>query len=475
MQHFPIFLAVAGRRIVVAGGGETALAKLRLLMKTEGHLTVIAQSPSPEIERLAAEGRLRLIRRAFDHGDALCAALFYAAHDDPAEDARTAALARADGALVNIVDNLADSAFITPAIVDRDPVVVAIGTEGAAPVLARAIKTDLEDRLPSTLGLLARIGKGFRALAEALPHGRARRDFWADYYFRAGPAAVERHGAEAVQPALARLLDRHLAEEEQAGHVDFVGAGPGDPELLTLKARKALDQADVVIHDRLVTPGILELVRREALLIDAGKEGYGTSADQDDINDMILDHARQGLHVVRLKAGDPTVFGRLDEEIAACDAAGIPWRIVPGITAASAAVAQIGQSLTRRERNSSVRLITGHDMKGFAEHDWKALARPGEVAAVYMGKKTARFIQGRLLMHGADPATPVTVVENASRPDSRVLATTLADLEPALSQADLTGPALTFIGLAPREGMEIAPTQYRRDTDVIPHLPGARS
>ncbi len=474
MQHFPIFLAVAGRRIVVAGGGETALAKLRLLMKTEAHLTVISPAPSSEIERLAADRRLHLIRRRFDHGDALCAVLAYAAHDDDAaEDARVARVARADGALVNIVDNLDDSAFITPAIVDRDPVVVAIGTEGAAPVLARAIKTDLEDRLPPTLGLLARIGKGFRALAEALPHGRARRDFWADYYFRDGPAAVERHGAEAVQPALARLLSKHLAEGEKAGHVDFVGAGPGDPELLTLKARKALDQADVVIHDRLVTPGILELARREALLIDAGKEGYGTSADQDDINDMILDHARQGLPVVRLKAGDPTVFGRLEEEIAACDAAGIPWRIIPGITAASAAVAQIGQSLTRRERNSNVRLITGHDMKGFAEHDWKALARPGEVAAVYMGKKTARFIQGRLLMHGADPATPVTVVENASRPDSRVLATTLGDLEPALSQADLTGPALTLIGLAPRHGAEIAPTQYRRDTDVIPHLPGA--
>ncbi len=474
MQHFPIFLAVAGRRIVVAGGGETALAKLRLLMKTEAHLTVVAPAPSPEIERLAAERRLHLIRRRFDHGDALCAVLAYAAHDDDAaEDARVALLARADGALVNIVDNLADSAFITPAVVDRDPVIVAIGTEGAAPVLARAIKTDLEERLPPTLGLLARIVKGFRALAERLPHGRARRDFWADYYFQAGPAAVDRHGPEAVQPALARLLDRHLAEEEKTGQVDFVGAGPGDPDLLTLKARKALDQADVVIHDRLVTPAILELARREAILIDAGKEGYGTSTDQDDINDMILHHARRGLHVVRLKAGDPTVFGRLDEEVAACDAAGITWRIVPGITAASAAVAQIGQSLTRRDRNSAVRLITGHDMKGFAEHDWKALARPGEVAAVYMGKKTARFIQGRLLMHGADPATPVTVVENASRPDSRVLATTLADLEPALSQADLTGPALTFIGLAPRHGAEIAPTQYRRDTDAIPHQSGA--
>jgi uroporphyrin-III C-methyltransferase/precorrin-2 dehydrogenase/sirohydrochlorin ferrochelatase len=468
MQHFPVFLAVAGRRIVVSGGGETALAKLRLLMKTEAHLTVFAPSPAPEVERLAAESRLRLVRRPMDHGDALCAALFYAANDDAIEDARVAALARADGALVNIVDNLADSAFITPAIVDRDPVIVAIGTEGAAPVLARAIKTDLEERLPATLGLLARIGKGFRALAEKLPHGRARRDFWADYYFATGPKVVEQHGAEAVHPALSRLLDRHLARDAAQGHVDFVGAGPGDPDLLTLKARKALDKADVVIHDRLVTPQILELARREAILIDAGKEGFGTFAAQDDINAMIVDHAAQGLHVVRLKSGDPTVYGRLDEEIAACDAAHVSWRIIPGITAASAAVAQIGQSLTKRDRNSSVRFLTGHDTRGFAEHDWKALARPGEVAAIYMGKKTARFIQGRLLMHGADPATPVTVVENASRPDTRILSTTLAQLEPTLTKANLTGPALTFLGLAPREALQRAPFSDRPDTDAIP-------
>jgi uroporphyrin-III C-methyltransferase / precorrin-2 dehydrogenase / sirohydrochlorin ferrochelatase len=469
MQHFPIFLAVAGRRIVVSGGGETALAKLRLLLKTEGHITVFTPDPAPDVERLAAENRLRLVRRPLDHGDALCAALFYAANDDAAEDARAAALARADGALVNIVDNLTDSAFITPAIVDRDPVIVAIGTEGAAPVLARAIKTDLEERLPVTLGLLARIGKGFRALAEKLPHGRARRDFWADYYFTTGPKAVDTHGADAVQPALHNLLDRHLARDAAQGHVDFVGAGPGDPDLLTLKARKALDAADVVIHDRLVTPAILELARREAILIDAGKEGFGTSTAQDDINDMIVDHAARGLHVVRLKSGDPTVFGRLDEEIEACDAARIAWRIIPGITAASAAVAQIGQSLTRRDRNSSVRYLTGHDMKGFAEHDWKALARPGEVAAIYMGKKTARFIQGRLLMHGADPATPVTVIENASRPDTRVLATTLAELEPALTEANLTGPALTFLGLAPRAALA-AVAQDCPDTDAIPTI-----
>jgi uroporphyrin-III C-methyltransferase / precorrin-2 dehydrogenase / sirohydrochlorin ferrochelatase len=455
MQHFPVFIAVAGRRIVVSGGGETALAKLRLLLKTEAHLTVFAAAPEADVERLAAVGRIRLVRRALDHGDALCAVIFYAANDDDAEDQRVAKLARTDGALVNIVDNLQDSAFITPAIVDRDPVVVAIGTEGAAPVLARAIKADLEERLPTTLGLLARIGKAFRHTAEALPMGRKRRDFWADYYFASGPKVVEQHGVEAVQPALDRLLTRHLQAEAKQGHVDLVGAGPGDPDLLTLKARKALDQADVVIYDRLVTPAILELARREALMIDAGKEGFGTSTAQDDINAMIVEHALRGAHVVRLKSGDPTVFGRLDEEIEACEEAGVTWRIIPGITAASSAVASIGQSLTKRDRNSSVRFLTGHDMKGFAEHDWKALARTGEVAAIYMGKKTARFIQGRLLMHGADPATPVTVIENASRPEQRVLSTTLSQLEPTLTDANLTGPALTFYGLAPRHALAL--------------------
>ena len=450
MQHFPIFLAVAGRQIVVSGGGETALAKLRLLMKTEAHLIVFAATPEADVERLAAIGKIRLFRRALAPSDALGAVLFYAANDDAAEDQRVAALARADGALVNIVDNLADSAFITPAIVDRDPVVIAIGTEGASPVLARAIKAELEERLPVQLGLLARIGKAFRHAADALPMGRKRREFWADYYINSGPQALEIAGETGAAAALQTLLDQHLSAAPKRGHVDLVGAGPGDPELLTLKARKALDAADVVIYDRLVTPQILELARREALLIDAGKEGFGTAMAQDDINALLVGHAQKGALVVRLKSGDPTVFGRLDEEIAALDQAGISYRIIPGITAASAAVASIGQSLTQRDRNSSVRFLTGHDTKGFAEHDWRALARPGEVAAIYMGKKTARFIQGRRLMHGADPATPVTVIENASRPDQRILSTTLADLEPTLSRAGLTGPALTLYGLAPR-------------------------
>ena len=457
MQHFPIFLDLAGGRVVLSGGGEAALAKLRLLLKTEAALEVFAPAPAADIRRLAAEGRIALFQRPLARGDVAGARLFYAADEDAAEDARTAAIARAEGVLVNIVDNLEDSAFITPAIVDRDPVTVAIGTEGAAPVLARAIKRDLEDRLPPLLGLLARVGKAFRPMAEKLPFGRARRDFWADYYFSAGPRAVEAEGADGAVAALDALLDMHLARRAAQGRVDFVGGGPGDPELLTLKARAALDAADVVIHDRLIAPEILELARREAVLIEAGKTGFGPAMKQDDINALIVDHAAQGAHVVRLKSGDATVFGRLDEEIDAVEAAGLSWRIVPGITAASAAVAGLGQSLTRRGRNSQVRFLTGHDVQGFADHDWRALARDGEVAAIYMGKRAARFVQGRLMMHGADPATPVSFIENASRPDQRIATAPLADMAETLARAEFTGPVLTFYGLAPRQAAALAP------------------
>ena len=446
MQHFPILVDLSAARVVVSGGGDAAIAKLRLLLKTPAKITVFAAAPEADVIRWADEGRLRLVPRALEPGDGLCARLGYAANDDDAEDARAVRLLRADGALVNSVDNLHASQFITPAIVDRAPVTVAIGTEGAAPVLARALKAELEARLPAGLGIITAAGKDFRPEAEALPHGRARREFWAEWYDTEGPRALD-DGRDLAQ-ALRALLARHLTAERAPGRVEFVGAGPGDPELLTLKARKALDRADVVIHDRLISPAILDLARREALMIDVGKEGFGPSTAQAEIDALIVRHAAQGAHVVRLKSGDPAVFGRLDEEIAACEAAGVAYSIVPGITAASAAVAQIGQSLTRRHRNASVRFLTGHDVKGFADHDWRALARPGEVAAIYMGKRAARFLAGRLMMHGAGGDTPVTVVENASRPESRVVSTTLARLPDTI--ADVEGPAVLLYGLAPR-------------------------
>lgn len=457
MQHFPIFLDTASARVVLTGGGDAAVAKLRLLLKTEARIDVYAPELlhgaatelASDIQDWAAAGRLVLHRRALAACDLIGARLVYGAAEDAADDARTRALGHRAGVLVNIVDNLADSDFITPAIVDRDPVVVAIGTEGAAPVLARKIKADLEARLPASTGILARVAKTFRHAADALPMGRKRREFWAQYYDTTGPRAFAQGGETALKATLHGALAQHLSHATDGpGHVDLVGAGPGDPDLLTLRARKLLDRADVVIHDRLIAPEVLELARREALMIAVGKEGFGPSTPQDTINQLMIDHAITGAHVVRLKGGDASVFGRLDEETDALDAAGIDWAVTPGITAASGAAAALGQSLTRRGRNSSVRLVSGHDTKGFAEQDWQALARPGMVAAIYMGKRAARFIQGRLLMHGAASDTPVTIVENATRADQRVRLTTLSDLPQAV--ADMSGPAVLLLGVAAR-------------------------
>lgn len=239
--------------------------------------------------------------------------------------------------------------------------------------------------------------------------------------------------------------------------VIFAGAGPGDPDLLTRAALRAIDEAEVVIHDRLVAQPILDLIPGGARRIDVGKTGFGPATAQDEINRLIVAQARTGARVVRLKGGDPSLFGRLDEETAACDAAGLRFVVIPGITAASAAAAALGQSLTRRGRNAALRLLTGHDMQGFADHDWSALARHGSVAAIYMAKRAARFVQGRLLMHGADPATPVSVVEHASLPGQRVIASTLATLAADLAAAAPEGPALILLGLAPHRAVRTLP------------------
>lgn len=449
MRHFPIFRDLRGRRVVVSGGGEVARAKLRNLLRTEARLTVFAPAPQDEIRALAAEGRVSLVERPLAQGDARGAALVYAANADRDEDLRVAALARREGALVNVVDDLEHSDFITPAIVDRDPVVIAIGTEGAAPVLARGLKARIEAMLPQATGPLARAAAAFRHAAESLPPGAPRRSFWARFFDREGPRALAEGGEAAARAALPGLLAEIQARPQQPGRVVFVGAGPGDPELLTLRARNRLHEADVILHDRLVPQPILDLARREALFVETGKSAFAPSMPQAEIDALTIRHAKAGAMVVRVKSGDPGVFGRLDEEIAALDAQGIGWEIVPGITSAVAAAVDIGRSLTRRGRNRSVALITAQDTEGLAEHDWRALAQPGAVTAVYMGLRAARFVQGRMLIHGADPATPVTAVENAGRPDRRIVSSTLATLPEALKRGGITGPAILFLGLAP--------------------------
>jgi uroporphyrin-III C-methyltransferase / precorrin-2 dehydrogenase / sirohydrochlorin ferrochelatase len=464
MNHFPIFLNLEGRRVLLVGAGEIAQAKLRVLGRTTAVLHIHAPDADPALVVAAREAGALV----HDHLPTLAevegAALVYAASGDIEQDAAIAKLARKAGVLVNVVDNLTASDFITPAIVDRSPVTVAIGTEGAAPVLARAIKADLETRLPQGLGQLAQAGKAFRHHAEALPQGRQRRDFWAEYYFETGPRVLEAVGAELLDHALHDILGRHLAQAPRVGRVDLVGAGPGNPDLLTQAARRLLDRADVVIHDGLVPQAILDLARKEAVFVPVGKTGFGDHTPQDAIHAAMIEHAQSGAQVVRLKAGDPTIFARLDEETAALDAAGIDWAVVPGITAASAAAAAMGASLTRRGRNSDLRIITAHDLDGFAEQDWRALAKPDNVAAIYMGKRAARFVQGRLLMHGADAATPVTAVENASRLDQRILATTLDRLAADLAGADMRGPVVLMLGLAPARATDALTDLLREGT-----------
>ncbi|MCI4661113.1 MAG: uroporphyrinogen-III C-methyltransferase [Neomegalonema sp.] len=236
----------------------------------------------------------------------------------------------------------------------------------------------------------------------------------------------------------------------------FVGGGPGAAELLTLKAARLLERADVVIFDRLISDEVLALIKPAARRLDVGKTAYGPSWSQQAINELMVREARPGLTVVRLKSGDPAVFGRLDEEMDALDAAGISFEIVPGITSASASASALKASMTRRGRNTELRLITGHDAKGFAEQDWRALARPGAVAAIYMGVRGAGFLRERLLAHGAAAHTPVAVIENASRPEQKRIAASLADLPERLEAAGITGPAILFLGLCPRDARAAA-------------------
>lgn len=262
-----------------------------------------------------------------------------------------------------------------------------------------------------------------------------------------------------LRHALHTLINpwRAVGRPAAARPVALVGAGPGDPDLLTVAALRLIAEADVIIHDRLVSDAILAKARRGARLVAVGKVPYGEGWSQEAINERIVAEARRGGSVVRLKGGDPVVFGRLDDEIDALEAAGIAYRIVPGVTAASAAAAAIGQSLTRRGRNGALRLLTGHDVNGFAEQDWRGLAAPGSTAAIYMGARAATFLRGRLLMHGARGDVAVTAVENASRPDERVIATTLMDLPAALAAAEPKGPVLILLGLAPRQAASALP------------------
>jgi uroporphyrin-III C-methyltransferase / precorrin-2 dehydrogenase / sirohydrochlorin ferrochelatase len=442
MRYFPVFVDLKGRKVTVVGGGEEALRKVRLLLKTEADIAIVA----PDLhDELKSEKRVRWI--AQDYKAALLdgSTLVYSAEKDL--NAQVSADAQVRGIPVNAVDEAEISTFIVPSIVDRDPVVIAIGTEGTAPVLAQGIRSKIDALLPQKLGSLARAAATLRErVAKIVPAGNRRRSFWQEYFF-GGPRDAFLCG-DAASYELA-LGDAIYAEAKPAkGRVSIVGAGPGDPELLTLKAHRKIQEADVIVHDRLVSPAILEMARRDAVRIPVGKKGYEPSPKQNEINDILYREAAKGLHVVRLKGGDPYVFGRGGEEQASLTAKGIAVDVVPGITAALGCAASVQRPLTQRGHNLSVTLLTGASEDGVAKHDWKAFASIGGTFAIYMGINNAGEISASLLDAGVDPATFVTVVENGTLANERVLESTVGSMWETVHSAGIAGPALIYVGLS---------------------------
>ncbi len=446
MNYLPLFMDLRGRPVLLVGGGEMAAAKARMLVKAGADLVVVAPRLERELDELVQAGGARHIARPFRQADVADSALVYSATGDAAIDEHVAATARAAGVAVNVVDRQDLCDFITPAIVDRDPVVVGISTGGAAPVLARRLRASIEALLPARLGKLALFANDFRAAVKSkLESGAGRRRFWERFFD--GPIADAFLGGDerTARRAALEAVNRP-AEAPEVGTVHIVGAGPGDPDLLTMRAFRLLSHADLVIHDRLIGPDILDYVRRDAERLYVGKSRGNHSRTQDEINDLMVAYARQGRRVVRLKGGDPFVFGRGGEELDHVVAAGIPVEVVPGITAATGCAAAAGIPLTHRDHAGAVTFISGHGKDGGPDADWAALAKGGQTIVVYMGLSTAGEIAGQLIAHGMNPSTPAAIIANGTLPDQKVVRGTLAGLETLVADNGIESPALIVIG-----------------------------
>jgi uroporphyrin-III C-methyltransferase/precorrin-2 dehydrogenase/sirohydrochlorin ferrochelatase len=454
MRHFPIFLNVDEKPVILIGNDETAINKLRLLLKTSATIFVYAPTPTPALQTLLKTPAPRgatIIHQAHypQQADFAGARMAIVAIEDPKEATYFADMAKAAAVPVNVVDQPESCDFITPAIVDRDPIMVAITSEGESPVLAQKVRASLEQFLPGKLGALARFAGAFRSnVAATLPAGKARRVFWRRLLNGSvAEAVLQGNEADARQDAL-KLLNGAAAAVPSAGHIFLVGAGPGDPELLTLKAHKALQQADIIIHDQLVSPEILDLARRDAQRIDVGKRKNNHTMPQDQINQLIIAHAQRGDTVVRLKGGDPFIFGRGGEELDAIKAAGLHATVVPGITAAAGCAASAGIPLTHRAHAPAFTVITGHRKPGelIQTDRWAALAKSGQTLVIYMGLTKAHVIADDLIALGLPAATPAAIIQNGTRPNQRVSSGDLKSLAARASALPQNEPAILIIG-----------------------------
>mgnify|MGYP001799511863 FL=1 len=445
MKTFPMFLQMAGRRVVIAGGDEQAAQKARLILKTEAKVTVLAPELDDELAGLLTEGRLLHDTGPITPDSFENTALVFVATGCPGADMALHALAKAGGAPVNVVDQPALCDAITPSIVDRDPVVVAIGTEGTAPVLARQIKTKLEEPLEPRLGDLASLAGRLRHAAAARLAPRARRDLWR-WVFNDAPRRVFARGAERDAAKMIKTaIETGEFGTNQEGCVSLVGGGPGANDLITLRGVQRLQEADVIYFDRLLEPEILELARRDAERVYVGKAPGCHSWPQEKITQTLVAAAKRGQRVVRLKCGDPGVFGRSTEEMQALRTAGIPVEVVPGVTAACAAAAAVGNSLTERDEVHTLTLTTGHLRDGIALPDAIRDLKPGQCVALYMAVGAAADISAQLQRSHHDIPLEVQIVANAQRPGQVSATCDVADIPATLATHGITDTAILFI------------------------------
>ncbi|TDV61294.1 siroheme synthase CysG [Pseudomonas sp. LP_7_YM] len=445
MEFLPLFHNLRGARVLVVGGGEIALRKSRLLADAGAVLRVVAPAIGTELRELINSSGGEQILRGYSEVDLDDCVLIIAATDDESLNAQVSADARRRGVPVNVVDAPALCSVIFPAIVDRSPLVIAVSSGGDAPVLARLIRAKLETWIPPTYGHLAGLAARFRHQVKNLfPNVRQRRAFWEDVF--QGPIADRQLAGQGGEAE--RLLRAKIEGDapSDAGEVYLVGAGPGDPDLLTFKALRLMQQADVVLYDRLVAPAILELCRRDADRIYVGKQRADHALPQEQINQQLVTLAKEGKRVVRLKGGDPFIFGRGGEEIEELAAHGIPFQVVPGITAASGCAAYAGIPLTHRDHAQSVRFVTGHLKNGTTDLPWQDLVSPAQTLVFYMGLIGLPIICSELIRHGRSADTPAALIQQGTTMNQRVFTGTLANLPQLVAEHEVHAPTLVIVG-----------------------------
>ncbi len=450
MEHLPIFLALRGKRAAVVGGGLAAARRAELLLRAGAEVRVFAPELGPEFAPLTEKFSYERLFRWPEAADDLAgAAVCIVATDAAAQDESAQALAREAGALVNVANAPELCDFILPSIVDRSPVVVAISTGGASPILGRMLKARLEATIPAAYGRLADFIRASRARLNAvLPDAGARRRFWEKTLEGPiGEMALAGDGSRA-EAALNAEIGALAAGAEPAprGEVYLVGAGPGDPDLLTFRALRLMQKADVVLYDRLVDPAIVNLARREAERIYVGKRPKDHPLPQEEISALLVRLAREGKRVLRLKGGDPFVFGRGGEEIEHLAENRIPFQVCPGVTAAIGCSAYTGIPLTHRDHAQACLFVTAHSKTGPIDLDWSKLIRPGQTVAVYMGLNHIEELTAAFVAHGAAPDLPAAIVDNGTRPNQRVVVGTLDDLAGKARAAGLRGPTIVIVG-----------------------------